>query len=101
MRRRRSVQHQAHLDTAPPDAHCRDRGKIHRGVDAHQRGSGQSQTHGLTSLRRAVEGLRNRVVSRRCKVGRALHGNRLLTSGNRRAINQVPPHPFSRQVICI
>jgi hypothetical protein len=39
----------------------------------HQRGRGRPQTHGITALRRAVEGLGNRVVSRRTKVGRALH----------------------------
>jgi hypothetical protein len=38
-----------------------------------QRHRGRPQTHGVTALRRAVEGLGNRVVSRRYKVGRALH----------------------------
>ena len=33
---------------------------------------GRPQTHGIMALRRAVEGLGNRVVSRRTKVGRAL-----------------------------
>lgn len=37
-----------------------------------QRHRGRPVTHGITALRRAVDGLGNRVVSRRTKVGRAL-----------------------------
>jgi hypothetical protein len=38
-----------------------------------QQHRGRPQTHGITALRGTVEGLGNRVVSRRTKVGRALH----------------------------
>jgi len=37
-----------------------------------KRAPGRPRTHGITALRRSVEGLGNRVVSRRYKVGRAL-----------------------------
>ena len=40
--------------------------------DNGQNRGGRPVTHGITALRRAVDGLGNRVVSRRTKVGRAL-----------------------------
>ena len=40
--------------------------------NSQKREPGRPRTHGITALRRSVEGLGNRVVSRRYKVGRAL-----------------------------
>jgi hypothetical protein len=42
------------------------------GSNGHDTGPGRPRTHGLTELRRAVQTLGNRVISRRTKVGRAL-----------------------------